>query len=166
MNLEDFNGNRRHAACGVRYGRAFSLVELLVVTSIVALLLALTLPGFVALGPSRKTAIHEVSGFLENARARAVAAKSEMIVAFADEWFHDESGSYRAYALFTPGITEFGEIKEGEALRQLTPWRYLPDGLVFAAGRHFEVENGISFRTIHELSYRIAVPLSPAIKVG
>lgn len=138
-------------------GRAFSLIEILVVMSIVALLLALAAPGFVALGPSRKTAVHEVSGFLENARARSMATQSEMIVAFADGNFHGGEGAYRSYALFTlDGDASGGS--GGRPLRQLSPWRVLPKGLIFAHAEHFEVEKDLAFRTILDAPFRRRFP--------
>lgn len=143
--------------------RAFSLTEILVVTSIVGLLLALAAPGFAVLGPNRKMAIHEVSGFLENARARSVAEQSEMLVAFADGNFPTEEGAYRSYALFTLDGTaaeSFGD----RPVRQLSPWRPLPRGLVFAQGEHFEVETGTSFRTILDAPVRRLFPIPASIE--
>jgi len=136
---------------------AFSLIEILVVMSIVGVLLALAAPGFVSLGPNRKMAIHEVSGFLENARARSVAAGTEMIVAFADESFPDEDGAYRSYALFTLEGSAAG-VGGTRPLRQLSPWRTLPEGLVFARSEHFDVEAGIAFRTILDAPVRQHFP--------
>lgn len=121
------------------------------------MLLALAAPGFVALGPNRKMAIHEVSGFLENARARAVAVQSEMLVAFADENFPGEKGAFRSYALFTLD----GSVPGGDGerpLRQLSPWQILPKGLVFARGEHFDVADGIAFRTILDAPVRRLFP--------
>ncbi len=140
---------------------AFSLLEMLVVTGIVGLLLALAAPGFVTLGPNRKMAIHEVSGFLENARARSMAAQTEMLVAFADENFPGEDAAYRSYALFTlDGSASGGSVER--QLRQLSPWRTLPRGLVFARSEHFEVENGTAFRTILDAPVRRLFPAPAA----
>ncbi len=139
--------------------QAFSLVESLVVMAVVSLLLALVAPSFVALAPSRKTGIHEVAGFLENARARALAEGVEMAVAFAGRDFPREETALRAYALFTL------DRRQGD-WRRLTPWRTLPPGLVFARGEHFEVEGGIAFRTLHDLSEAQAFPLGVGTESG
>ncbi len=146
-----------------RFSRAgaFSLIEMLVVMSIVGVLLALAAPGFVSLGPNRKMAIHEVSGFLENARARSVAARTEMIVAFADGNFPDEEGAYRSYALFTLDGSAAGGGGP-RPLRQLSPWRTLPEGLVFARSEHFDVDDGIAFRTILDAPVRRFFPVPAA----
>ncbi len=138
--------------------RAFSLTEILVVTSIVGLLLALAAPGFAVLGPNRKMAIHEVSGFLENARARSVAEQSEMLVAFADGGFPHEEGAYRSYALFTLDGSA-AEVFSDRPVRQLSPWRTLPRGLVFAQSEHFEVEAETPFRTILDAPVRRLFPV-------
>lgn len=127
------------------------------VTSIVGLLLALAAPGFVTLGPNRKMAIHEVAGFLENARARAVAAQAEMMVVFADGNFPGEDGAYRSYTLFTQEDRPAGESGE-RPLRQLSPWRTLPKGLVLAHSEHFAVEEGMAFRTILDAPARRLFP--------
>ena len=54
--------------------KAFSLIELMIVVSIVGLLLALATPSLMTLGPNRKTAIHELAGQLALARAEALGA--------------------------------------------------------------------------------------------
>jgi len=137
----------------------FSLVEILVVSGVIGLLLALTVPGLVAFTPSRKSAIHEVSGFLENARSRAMASQTEMIVAFADGNFPGE-GAYRSYALFqVEGANE--DPPDERPLRQLTPWRSLPPGMVFGHGSHFEAPGGTAFRTLFEVPVRRDFPLPP-----
>ena len=130
----------------------FSLVEVLVVSGVIGLLLALSVPGLVATSPSRKSAIHEVSGFLENARSRAMASRSEMVVAFADGAFPGD-GAYRSYALFTLEGEDDDRAEEG-TLRQLTPWKNLPPGVVFGLGEHFEVQGGTAFRTLFEVPER------------
>lgn len=123
----------------------FSLIELLIVMAVLGLLLAIAAPAFVTLGPSRKTGIHELAGFLEHARSRAVATRGEMIVAFADEGFPDPDRALRAYAMFEPYPSD---AEGADSLRQVTPWRSLPTGLVFASGEHFDVVSGTDFRTV------------------
>jgi prepilin-type N-terminal cleavage/methylation domain-containing protein len=143
---------------------AFSLIELLVVTAVVSLLLAIAAPSFVSFNPGRKTGIHELSGFLENARAEAIARRAPRIVAFADAGFPGESGALRAYALFEEVNVEDDPGEGGATPRfhRLSPWRALPEGLVFARGSDFEVSGGEPFRTLHDLvaGRHFAVPTS------
>lgn len=132
---------------------AFSLIELLVVMGMVSLLLAIAAPSFVSLNPVRKTGIHELAGFLENARAEAIARRAPRIVAFADVGFPGESGALRAYALFDEENGDDGTNGNGSTprFRRLSPWQMLPEGLVFARGDDFEVSGGEAFRTLHDL---------------
>lgn len=144
---------RRRPAEGSRNG-AYSLVEVFVVMAVVSLLLAFAAPGFVTFGPSHKTGLHRLAGFLGNARAQAVAAGEERIVAFADGTFPVAEDALRAYALFAP---EGGP--DTPSLRRLTPWRTLPQGLVFASGESFETEDGRALRTLHDLVPERPIPL-------
>lgn len=155
--------SRLEKTSGKQARDGFSLVEILVVSGVIGLLLALTVPGLVAFTPSRKSAIHEVSGFLENARSRAMASQTDMIVAFADGNFPGE-GAYRSYALFQlEGANE--DPPDKRALRQLSPWRSLPPGMVFGHGEHFEVPGGTAFRTLFEVPEPRDFPL-PAVNPG
>lgn len=156
--------SRTANASGREAGEGFSLVEILVVSAVIGLLLALTVPGLVASSPSRKSAIHEVSGFLENARSRAMASQTEMIVAFADGSFPGE-GAYRSYALFQLESAP-EDSPGGPPLRQLSPWKTLPKGMVFGHGVHFEVPGGTVFRTLFDLAERRDFPLPPTIPGG
>lgn len=141
---------------------AFSLIELLVVMAVVSLLLAIAAPSFVSLNPARKTGIHELAGFLENARTEAIARRAPRIVAFADAGFPGESGALRAYALFEEESEEDDANENGSTprYRRLSPWQTLPEGLVFARGGDFEVSGGEAFRTLHDLvgDRRFAMP--------
>jgi|GEM_PF-775078 hypothetical protein len=137
----------------------FSLVEIIVVSAMIGLLLALTVPGLIALTPLRKSGIHEVSGFLENARSRAISSQSEMVVAFADGAFPGE-GAHRQYALFAlEGESE--DLPGDRPLKQLSSWRLLPQGVVFGDSGHFEVTGDTTFRTLFDLSARRRFPLPP-----
>lgn len=151
---------RHRPAEGSRTG-AHSLAELLVVLAVVSLLLAFAAPGLVALAPSRKAGLHRLAGFLEHARAQAIAAREERIVAFADETFPTTAEALRAYALFAPMEAE-GASSEQRPLRRLTPWRTLPEGLVFARGESFEREDGVTFRTLHDLARARSIPVPGA----
>ncbi len=135
---------------------AFSLIEVLVVVAVLGLLLAIAAPGFVALGPSRKAGINELAGFLEHARSEAVTRRREMVVALADERFPDPELALRAYALFT------SDEDEESALRQITPWRSLPAGVVFANREHLVVNPGDAIRTLLDLPPNRIVPVQGA----
>jgi prepilin-type N-terminal cleavage/methylation domain-containing protein len=153
---------RQHSPSCLPGRSAFSLIELLVVMAVVSLLLAIAAPSFVSLNPARKTGIHELAGFLENARAEAIARRAPRIVAFADDGFPGESGALRAYALFEEASAKNEADENGSTtrFRRLSPWRTLPEGLVFARGDDFEVSGGEAFRTLHDLvaERRFAVP--------
>lgn len=143
---------------------AFTLVELLVVAAVTGILLALALPSFVVLVPSRKSAIHELSGFLEGARSRAMASQSEMLVAFADGTFPGE-GAYRGYALFVLE-GEVDDPAEERSVRRLSPWKTLPPGTVFAHREHFSVPEGTAFRTLFDVPTERSFPLPPTLPGG
>lgn len=138
---------------------AVSLIELLVVLAVLGLLLAVAAPAFVTLGPSRKAGIHEVAGFLEHARAQAVATKREMIVVFADEDFPDIDRALRSYALFA---AYQNNPDDPDSLRQVSTWRTLPKGLLFARGGHFTVSDGDPFRTLMDRAAWRSVPVPDA----
>lgn len=142
---------------GVRRG-AYSAIELIVVLSVLGLILALAAPGLIALGPSGKTGLHQLAGFLERARAEAMASGEERYVAFADESFPLRGEALRAYALFAraPGRDDG---PHSPALQRLTPWKTLPKGLYFARGEAFATEDGAPFRTLHDLAPTLSFPL-------
>lgn len=153
-------------AFGGKVVRAFTLVEILVVSAVMGLLLALVVPSFVAMTPSRKSAIHELSGFLEGARSRAMASQSEMLVAFADGAFPGE-GAYRSYALFALEEEPDDPPGDGERpVRQLSPWKTLPPGMVFAPREQFDVPRGIAFRTLFDVPKERIFPMPSALPGG
>jgi prepilin-type N-terminal cleavage/methylation domain-containing protein len=161
-NVQKRRGRLRGASCRA----AFSLTEVLVVVGVISLLLALAAPSFVALGPSRKAGIHELAGFLESARASAVATRSPRVVAFADLGYPGEEAALRTYALFEVEAPEEGaSAPDPPVLRRLSPWRTLPKGLVFGFGSDFESAEGGGFRTLHDLSPSQPVPV-PAPGTG
>lgn len=120
---------------------AFSLIELMVVVSIVGLLLALATPNLLTLGPNRKTAIHELAGQLALARAEALTKQRPVYVVFATDALASVESPFRSYALYSDA--------DG-GLSQISPWHRLPEGIVFARGEHFETSDGIVLRTVLE----------------
>lgn len=152
--------SERNDAFGGEAVKAFTLTELLVVLSVIGVLLALVAPSFPAMVPSRKSAIHELSGFLEGARSRAMASRSGTLVAFANDAFPGE-GAYRSYALFAlEGAVD--DSPEKRPVLQLSPWKSLPPGTVFAGREHFEVPAGTAFRTLFEISGERSFPVPSA----
>lgn len=139
---------------------AYSLVELILVCGVASLLLAITVPSVISLNPVRKAGIHELAGFLENARAQAIAAGTEISVAFADESFPKSEDALRSYALFAPDGETSTDLENTNTLKQVSPWRTLPTGLIFARGEHFDVEDDVAFRTLLDLSAERSFPLS------
>lgn len=138
---------------------AFSLVELLAVLGVITLLLALVAPSAVSLHPARKTAAHELKGFLEHARGQAIARGREVYVAFADDGFPNDTAPYRAYAAFVAaGDEQHGHIHDQE-IEQISEWRTLPEGIVFVGGEEFETVPGARLRTVMDAPDRRAFPV-------
>jgi hypothetical protein len=130
---------------------AFSLVELLLVMAVAGTLLALAAPALLELGPSRKAAAMELSGFLERARTRAMTSGEEVFVAFADGNHPVDSLKFRAFAFFlADGSSGEEEAIAQMPLRQVSEWLELPGGIVFGNASLFEIEPDYSFRTLHD----------------
>lgn len=135
--------------------RGFSLVELLMVMAVIGLLLALTAPTMLQMGPSRKAAAMELVGFLERARAKAVSAEDEVFVAFANEDHPVESLRFRSYAFFVREFETDPDLPMATLpLRQISEWLELPQGMVFGNASHFSVEADYPIRTLHDLPNR------------
>ena len=97
-------------------------------------LLALAAPALLELGPSRKAAAMELSGFLERARNRAMTSGEEVFVAFADGNHPVDSLKFRAYA-FSPADASAGR-------RRPLPTFLSLEGLKFNRGEPIEVGGG------------------------
>ena len=131
----------------------FSLVEILVVMGVISLLLALSVPSMVSIAPVRKSALYEVKGFLEYARAEAVARDREVYIAFADKNFPGRLAPYRSYAAFAAvGESRDGLIRSQE-IAQISEWRTLPEGAVFVSGNEFEVVEGARLQTVIDSTF-------------
>lgn len=140
-------------------GRGFSLVEILVVMGVVSLLLALAVPGMVSIAPVRKTALYEMKGFLEYARAEAVARDREVYVAFADGKFPGRFAPFRTYAAFVAAGEEREGLIRSQEIAQISEWKTLPEGTVFVGGDEFEVVEGAQLRTVIESAFRRTFPV-------
>src|SRR2546428_6902985 len=113
--------------------RAFTLLELLVVTGIIVLLLAALVPAVTSLSKSsgRKAAISNLLGGIEQARAQAIKSGQAAYVVFPTFTSGAQSTldryNYRSYAVFEDDAANPGNVK------QLTAWKSFPIGVALRA---------------------------------
>ena len=106
---------------------AFTLIEMLAVIAITSMLLAVSLPAFNGMirSSSRRAAISQTMGLLDQARSLAIAEGRPTYVVFADSTFPTPDHWYRAAAIF----------QDAEAAAtspvMLTAWSMLPPGYSF-----------------------------------
>ena len=126
-------------------GRAFSLVELLIVIAIIGLLTAIGLPALRGLGESNAidAATRQVLDDLAFARQQAINQRSEVFMIFVPPDLHRyQPETQRRFMtnLTTQRLTTYalyarrtvGDQPGQPSPRMLTPWRSLPDGVFFA----------------------------------
>jgi len=122
--------NRRLAA-------AFTLLEILIVVTIIGALLAVALPAVTSLSKSsaRKSAISGLLGILEKARSQAIQDGQATYVVFPDKTLTSPTDPsipqrycYRSYAIFEDDPVTPGTIK------QITGWQSLPTGVSVRSG--------------------------------
>jgi len=123
----------------------FSLLELLVVVSIIVGVLGLSSLGLKGLNRDRQGALAELRGVLETARATAMAQDTDVYVAFATNEVPDSEHRYRRYALFLPDPAQSPAAPSAANIFQrqivgISEWYALPDGLLLAFGT--EVDGG------------------------
>jgi prepilin-type N-terminal cleavage/methylation domain-containing protein len=150
-------GTRNHArhrgpATGVpRAPSGFSLLELLVVLSIIVTVLGLSSLGLQGMNRDRQGALAEIRGVLESARATAIARHTDVYVAFATDQPADPDHRFRRYAMFTPDPGQPPDAPDAghiflRKLVAISEWHGLPDGLLFASGP--EIDGGEGYATI------------------
>ena len=117
----------------------FSLLEVLVVLSIIVTVLGLSSLGLQGLNRDRQGALAELRGVLESARATAMARHTDVYVAFATDKPANPENRFRRYALFIPDPAQLRTEPNAESifLRQIvgiSEWYGLPDGILLAFG--------------------------------
>lgn len=142
--------NRQGQHWKLRLCSAFTLLELLVVMSIVVLLLAASLPTVTGMGrgASLQGAVSNVRSTLSLARQWAITNRKYTYVVFpgVDEVAAStgDTYAYRAYAVY-----EYDPIsREG---RYVTEWKFLPKGIVFDDDT--SKSNNVFDRTTEQIKY-------------
>ena len=130
---------------GGRVRSGFSLLELLVVLSIIVTVLGLSSLGLQGVNRDRQGALAELRGVLESARATAMARHTDVYLAFVTDQTADPDSRYRHYALFIPDPGQPRTAPNAENIFQrrlvgISEWYGLPDGLLLAFG--VEVDGG------------------------
>ncbi|MEM7015456.1 MAG: prepilin-type N-terminal cleavage/methylation domain-containing protein [Verrucomicrobiota bacterium] len=104
--------------------RAFSLVEMMVVISVLAFLLAFAAPSIMSLGSTSLSAGgRDLVGFLKLARAEAIAKNTVVRVAIVRNWPSEPDAAHRTF-----GTMSWNE--ETEEFVQIGAWESLPEGLM------------------------------------
>jgi len=129
----------------------FTLLELLVVMSIIVTVLALSTLGFQGFSRDRLGAIAELRGVLETARAMALARGTDVYVTFATDGPSDPEDHFRRFAVFVPENPDLPDANIfNRPLIAASEWHALPEGILFAFGAEFETMPGHDLSTIPE----------------
>jgi len=109
--------------------RAFTLIELLTVVSIIAVMLAASVPAMNSISKSsgRKAAVSNVMNALEQARALAIRDGEATYVVFMTDASAPDTYRYKAYAVFEDTNTTSNATQV-----QVTKWYQLPSGVSFS----------------------------------
>jgi prepilin-type N-terminal cleavage/methylation domain-containing protein len=121
-----------HLGPQLRAQRGFTLAELLVTISIIAILFAIALPVLTGVTQQSRLdgASHAVNAAIKLARQTAITQNQPTYIVFQDkESTSDASQSYRSYAVFT--INTHTDKVDQAAGTFMTDWETLPQGIVF-----------------------------------
>jgi prepilin-type N-terminal cleavage/methylation domain-containing protein len=134
--------------------RGFTLLEVLVVMTIIALMVGLTAGVTGALNGSKgTTAVQLVAGVLDNARAKALTGQGAVVVAFADNAVAEPSRAYRAMM-----ICQQVGVGAGVRYEPVSEWFGLPEGFVFAVGLPASSEAGVNLFAAPNQRMRVVLP--------
>jgi hypothetical protein len=153
MRIRAVNPNLKRA---VQRDVAFTLVELLVVISLIIALAAIALPSLKGLTQSNITggALQQLADDLSEARLRAINGRGTVYVAFVPpdvtrrSWgnlspdqrkqlMEAVKGQYSAYIMFAR--RNLGDQPGAENPRYLSEWRHLPQGIFIATNKLFSI---------------------------
>jgi|GEM_PF-1575542 len=138
----------------------FSLVELLLVITVMVILLAVLVPAITSTAPT-DAAMSELQSTLELARSEAIRSNTDVFVAFSDSLpdlpgGYPDSSRYRVYGIFkrvdppqdiANPLARYRFDHISCQLETVRPWAELPDGLRFALGEDIESDFG-SLKTL------------------
>ncbi|MCZ7592194.1 MAG: prepilin-type N-terminal cleavage/methylation domain-containing protein [Kiritimatiellae bacterium] len=120
--------NHRCTECEIRYA-GFTLVELLIVISIMAIMIAIALPRFedIGRGSKMRAAVNELRSTVALTRQWAIANNEEVFLVYPDDHMqkYSDSGTnqyYKALRSYAVYSRSKGYIKD---------WVYLPAGVYF-----------------------------------
>ncbi len=155
---------------------AFTLLEVLSTLGVISVLMAIAIPSFINLVPTRKAKIGEVYTFLEMARAQAMATRQDVFVCFATQDFPLKDYRYRAATLFkAANPAEESKPLDTRELRQTEVWLMLPADLMFGIGADFKpvretISDSLTKRkfsfSIEGQSYQVDLPYLLFNKAG
>ena len=144
---------------GGKNSLAFTLLELLVVISIIGILAAISLPAIRGFGQTNamSAANRQLLDDLASARLRAIVNRTTIYVVFVpqtiDSFFSRLSGKdleratnllsgqFTSYALFARH--NVGDQPGKDFPRYLTPWKHLPEGVFIAQSEYEKVPTNI-----------------------
>ena len=180
MNLSNFTTRMKVFPGTVRRGLlAFTLIELLLVITIIGILAAIGLPAIKGWGDSNvmSSGTRQLLDDLALARQRALSTRSTVYVVFVspavvnpttfNPLSNDEkkkrsglfSGQYTTYALYAP--RSVGDQPGRPNERYLTSWKTLPDKVFIAPQKFFEVNEPVRLSSFTDTNRPFATNAFP-----